>query len=114
MITLNYILENFKKLSNENIEKIYLNHGIKNCLGVKISDIKKFVKETKNNFDLINELINSKIYECMYLAGLCINVDNIDENFYKSWLLKCNDISSALIISRACGESIYARDLSIN
>ena len=114
MITLNYILENFEKLSNQNIKNIYLNHGIKNCLGVKISDIKKFVKETKNNFDLINELINSKIYECMYLTGLCINVDNVDENFYKSWLLKCTNISSALIISRVCGESIYAESLSIN
>ena len=37
MITLDYILENFEKLSNQNIKNINLNHGIKNSLGVKIT-----------------------------------------------------------------------------
>ncbi len=58
------------------------------CLGIKIGDLKKIIKKYKINNDnnLAIKLIETKIFDFMYLGFLIMDPKGIDIKYFKKWL----------------------------
>lgn len=75
--------------SNESTRNIYLKHGCDiECLGVKVGDMKKIIKKLKlkNEYELCFELLDTGIYEAIYLALLVIDVTKITMDDFKKFI----------------------------
>lgn len=83
------VLEAIAGYQNDQIKKIYLNHGATEPLyGVKIEDLKKIQKKIKKNHSLALELYNTGISDAMYLAGLIADEKTISRKELQQWAEK--------------------------
>jgi len=68
------VLRKFKKISSEQVKRIYLKNGADlEFFGVKLGDTKKFVKKYKNNSELGYQLLHSNVQEAIILSQFILN-----------------------------------------
>lgn len=95
-MTAEQILTEIEPLGTESYRKVLRNHGITGPLyGVKISDLKKYVKAIKKDYQLALDLYESGVYDAMYLAGLIADEARMTKQDLKCWLAKawCHEIA---------------------
>jgi 3-methyladenine DNA glycosylase AlkD len=68
-----------------------MNHGVKEpVFGVKISELKKFQKQIKRDYELSKELFDTGVYDAQYLAGLIADDKRMSKRDLRHWLAKSN------------------------
>lgn len=88
-MTAEQILAEIEPLGTESYRKVLRNHGITGPLfGVKISDLKKYEKAIKKDYQLALELYDSGVYDAMYLAGLIADEAKMTKDDLRGWLDK--------------------------
>ncbi len=81
------IVEQLEALTNENSKKKLIKEKCDlSIYGVKISDLKKIIKEykIKNNNELAKELIATNIYDAVYLGYLIMDLKTIEKEYLVS------------------------------
>src|SRR5208337_2362887 len=85
------IVQELKPLGSESIKKVLLKHNIKEPLyGVKVEELKKIQKKTKENHALAMELYDSGIYDARYLAGLIAEPRKMTKKDLQKWAQQAN------------------------
>lgn len=88
-MTAEQILSELEPLGAESYRKVLRNHGITGPLyGVKISELKKYAKAIKKDYQLALDLYDSGVYDAMYLAGLIADEARMTKQDLKGWLNK--------------------------
>lgn len=86
-MTAREILAELKPLGSESYKKVMLNHGTKEPLfGVKISDLQKFRKRIKKDYQLALDLYDTGNYDAMYLAGLIADDAQMTKKDLQRWV----------------------------
>lgn len=89
IMTAQEILTQLKESGDESTKKTHMTHGAKEPLfGVKVSELKKILKQTKKNHELSLELYNTGNSDAMYLAGLMADEQQITKSQLTSWVKK--------------------------
>ncbi|MCW3121203.1 MAG: alkylation repair enzyme [Flavipsychrobacter sp.] len=108
------ILKQLESLGLASIKNVLLKHGVKEPLyGVKVEELKKIQKVTKQNNSLALELYASGVYDAMYLAGLIAEPEKMTKKDLQKWVKDAN--SSALCaytVAWVAAESKYGMELS--
>lgn len=86
------ILAELKPLGRENYKRVLMNnHGVQEpCFGVAISELKKFQKRIKKDYQLALDLYDSGNYDAMYLAGLIADDARMTKKDLQRWVEKAN------------------------
>jgi 3-methyladenine DNA glycosylase AlkD len=81
------ILEELKPLGRESYKRVLVNnHGIKEpCFGVSVSELKKFQKRIKKDYQLALDLYDTGNYDAMYLAGLIADDARMTRQDLQRW-----------------------------
>src|SRR6202044_2581632 len=80
------IIKQLEALGQASIKKVLLKHSIKEPLyGVKVEELKKIQKKTKENYVLAMELYDSGIYDARYLAGLIAEPEKMSKKDLQKW-----------------------------
>lgn len=88
-MTAQQILAEIEPLGTESYRKVLRNHGIAGPLyGVKISDLKKYEKMFRKNYQLAKDLYATGVYDAMYLAGLIADEKAMTPDDLNDWLGK--------------------------
>ncbi|MDM5331582.1 DNA alkylation repair protein [Neobacillus sp. CF12] len=113
-MTYEEIMQKLEELGSEQTKQIYMNHGVKEpYFGVKIGDLKKFVKYVKKDHDLALKLFDSGNHDAMYLAGLSVNPKLISKETLQDWAKKAYWYMVAeYTVAGVAAESQYALELS--
>lgn len=84
------ILEALKPLGKESYKRVLCkNHGVKEpCFGVAISELKKFQKRIKKDYQLALDLYDTGNYDAMYLAGLIADDARMTRKDLQRWVEK--------------------------
>src|SRR6186713_1649210 len=82
------ILEELKPLGKESYKRVLCkNHGVKEpCFGVAISELKKFQKRIKKDYQLALDLYDTGNYDAMYLAGLIADDARMTKKDLQRWV----------------------------
>jgi 3-methyladenine DNA glycosylase AlkD len=86
-MTAKEILEELKPLGRESYKRVLVNnHGIKEpCFGVSVSELKKFQKRIKKDYQLALDLYDTGNYDAMYLAGLIADDARMTRQDLQRW-----------------------------
>ncbi len=89
-MTAREILEEMKPLGRESYKKLlFKNYGVKEpCFGVAISELKKFQKRIKKDYQLALDLYDTGNYDAMYLAGLIADDALMTKQDLQRWVEK--------------------------
>jgi hypothetical protein len=89
-MTAKEILEEMKPLGSESYKKLlFKNYGVKEpCFGVAISELKKFQKRIKKDYQLALDLYDTGNYDAMYLAGLIADDERMTKKDLQRWVEK--------------------------
>src|SRR5262245_24626714 len=64
-----------------------MKHGIPEpCYGVKISELKKYEKRIKKDYQLALDLYDTGVYDAMYLAGLIADDEKMTKRDLQKWV----------------------------
>jgi 3-methyladenine DNA glycosylase AlkD len=86
-MTAKEILAELKPLGIDSYKKVMSNHGVKEpFFGVKISDLQKFQKRIKKNYQLALDLYDTGNYDAMYLAGLIADDAQMTKKNLQRWI----------------------------
>ncbi|MBI3865178.1 MAG: DNA alkylation repair protein [Planctomycetia bacterium] len=86
-MTADEIVKQLKPLGSASYKRIMQNHGIPEpIIGVKISELKKFQKKIKKDYQLARDLYDTGIYDAMYLAGLIADETKMTPKDLNGWL----------------------------
>jgi 3-methyladenine DNA glycosylase AlkD len=109
------IIARLEKMGSPSIKKVYANHGaIEPFFGVKVGDMKAFVKEIKQNHTLAMELYGSGNSDAMYLAGLISSPKEMSRSELQSWIQHARwYMHSEYTVAWTAAESNFAVDLSM-
>jgi len=90
LMTAKEILEEMKPLGRESYKRLlFKNYGVKEpCLGAPISELKKFQKRIKKDYQLALDLYDTGNYDAMYLAGLIADDARMTKNDLERWVGK--------------------------
>jgi hypothetical protein len=81
------VLKELRSLGDPGYRKILLNHGAHpDCYGVKIAELKKFLKRPGADHALALELYRSGNYDAMYLAGLMADDRRMTRRDLREWV----------------------------
>src|SRR5215813_401946 len=80
------IVKELKALGSDSIRRIYANHGVPECLGVKVEQLKKYQKKIKKDYQLALDLYDTGIYDAMYLAGLIADEMKMTKKDLRHWI----------------------------
>ncbi len=100
------ILNELKPLGSDSYKRIIFRHGVSEpCFGVKISELQKFVKRIKTNYQLALDLYDTGVYDAMYLAGLIADDAKMTKSDLNHWVSKayCRPLSSWTVAWVAAG-----------
>ena len=107
MNTAQSILAELKPLGKESYKKVLMNgHGVKEpCFGVAISELKKFQKRIKKDYQLALDLYDTGNYDAMYLAGLIADDARMTQKDLQRWVEKAyaGSLSGATVAWVAAG-----------
>ena len=89
-MTAKEILQEMKPLGRESYKRMLLNnYGVKEpCYGVPISELKKFQKRIKMDYQLGLDLYDTGNYDAMYLAGLIADDARMTRKDLQRWVEK--------------------------
>lgn len=81
------ILAELKPLGKESYKRVLIhNHGVKEpCFGVPISELKKFQKRIKCDYQLALDLYDTGNYDAMYLAGMIADDARMTKRDLQRW-----------------------------
>jgi 3-methyladenine DNA glycosylase AlkD len=84
------ILEEMKPLGKESYKQLlFKNYAVKEpCFGVPISELKKFQKRIKMDYQLALDLYDTGNYDAMYLAGLIADDARMTRKDLQRWVEK--------------------------
>lgn len=90
MSTAQSILVELKPLGKESYKRVLINnHGVKEpCFGVPSSELKKFQKRIKKDYQLALDLYETGNYDAMYLAGLIADDARMTQKDLQHWVEK--------------------------
>lgn len=81
------VIDRLRPLGTESYKKVMRNHGVQEpFFGVKISDLKKFQKQIKQDYQLALDLYDTGNYDAMYLAGLVADDARMTKKDLRGWL----------------------------
>lgn len=82
------ILAELKLLGRESYKRVLMrNHGVKEpCFGVPISELKKFQKRIRRDYQLALDLYDSGNYDAMYLAGMIADDARMTKRDLQAWV----------------------------
>lgn len=81
------LLDELKSSGRESYKKVLLNHGVREpCFGVAISELKKFQRRIKRDYQLALDLYATGNYDAMYLAGLIADDARMTRADLQHWL----------------------------
>jgi len=81
------VMQELAALGSEQGRKIHANHGaVGDFYGVKVGDLKKILKKTKNNHQLALELYETGNMDAMYLAGLMADAKAVTPEQLDRWV----------------------------
>ena len=91
-MTAQEILKELKPLGRESYKRVLMNnHGVQEpFFGVPISELKKFQKRIKKDYQLALDLYATGNYDAMYLAGLIADDSRMTKRDLQGWLDKAN------------------------
>jgi 3-methyladenine DNA glycosylase AlkD len=113
-MTAQEVLAELKTLGNENIKRIFMNHGVKEPLfGVKIEDLKKIQKKIKKDHQLSLDLYKTGNADAMYLAGLIADEKKITAADLKSWASHSSAMLSEYTVPWVAAESSHGYKLAM-
>lgn len=109
------IMTELKSYGDENIKRIYMNHGAQEpVFGVRVQDMKKIVKKVKKNHELSLLLYDTGNADAMYLAGLIADEKRISKSDLQSWVRKANYYGiSEYTIAWVAAETRYGFELGL-
>ena len=90
------IMRKLEKLGNENIKKIYINHGAKEPLyGVTTKNLKLLSKKINKSYNLSMELYGTGNYDAMFLSAMISEPTKMTETDLKKWISQayCHGLS---------------------
>ena len=89
-MTADEILEELRPLGKESYKRVLVkNHGVKEpCFGVAISELKKFQKRIKKDYQLALDLFDTGNYDAIYLAGLIADDARMTRQDLLHWVAK--------------------------
>jgi 3-methyladenine DNA glycosylase AlkD len=87
-MTAKAILEEMKPLGKESYKQLlFKNYAVKEpCFGVPISELKKFQKRIKMDYQLALDLYDTGNYDAMYLAGLIADDARMTKKNLQRWV----------------------------
>jgi 3-methyladenine DNA glycosylase AlkD len=110
------ILEELKPLGRESYKGLLTrNHGIKEpCFGVSVSELKKFQKRIKKNYQLALDLYDTGNYDAMYLAGLIADDARMTREDLQRWAEKayCRSLAGATV-PWVAAEGPHGREMAL-
>jgi 3-methyladenine DNA glycosylase AlkD len=81
------ILAQLQPLGSESIKRVFVKHGAKEPFyGVKITDLKKFQKKIKKDYQLALDLYDTGVGDAMYLAGLIADDAKMTKKDLQRWV----------------------------
>ena len=106
-MTAKEILAELKPLGRESYKRVLVdNHGIKEpCFGVAISELKKFQKRIKVDYQLALDLYATGNYDAMYLAGLIADDARMTAKDLQRWADQayCRSLAGSTVAWVAAG-----------
>lgn len=110
------ILKAMKPLGRESYKRVLVhNHGVKEpCFGVPISELKKFQKRIKQDYQLALDLYETGNYDAMYLAGLIADDARMTRRDLQGWADQAyaGSLPGTTVASVAAG-SRYGREMAL-
>lgn len=86
-MTAQQIVSELEPLGSESYCRTLRRHGIDGPLfGVKVSELKKYEKAIKKDYQLALDLYKTGIYDVMYLAGLIADEKQMSKDDLRGWL----------------------------
>jgi 3-methyladenine DNA glycosylase AlkD len=86
-MTAKEILAELKPLGSDSYKSVMLNHGVKEpFFGVKISELQRFQKRIKKDYQLALDLYDTGNYDAMYLAGLIADDARMSKKDLQRWI----------------------------
>ncbi|KIL49165.1 DNA alkylation repair protein [Jeotgalibacillus campisalis] len=86
-MNVNSIMLELETLGTEQTKKTFLRHGAKEPFyGVKVGDLKKWVKHVKKDQELVKALYDTGNSDAMYLAGLAADPKVISKETLQKWV----------------------------
>ena len=87
VINLTELMNELESLGSEQTRKTFIRHGAKEpFFGVKIGDLKKFVKHVKKDQELALALYETGNHDAMYLAGLAVDPKKLSKEMLQKWV----------------------------
>jgi len=114
-MTAKEILAEMKPLGRESYKRmLFNNYGVKEpCFGVPISDLKRFQKRIKMDYQLALDLYDSGNYDAMYLAGLIADDARMTKKDLQRWVEKAYAGSLGASVPWVAAGSAHGWDLAL-
>lgn len=114
-MTAQQIITEIEPLGTEGYRRILRNHGVTGPLfGVKISELKKYEKAIKKNYELAHDLFNTGVYDAQYLAGLIADEKKMTKEDLRSWLEKStSDTVAEFAVAWVAADGAHGWDLGL-
>lgn len=114
-MTATSILEELRPLGSDSYKRVMMKHGVREpFFGVKISELQKFVKRIKKDYQLALDLYDTGNYDAMYLAGLIADDEKMTRKDLQRWVEKayCRGLTGATV-AWVAAESAHGWELGL-
>lgn len=113
-MTLDEVMEKLQSMGTEQTKRTFIRHGAKEPLfGVKVGDMKKLVKDIKQDQELAKALYETGNSDGMYLAGLTVNPKQMSKELLQHWAHQASWYMLAeYTVASIAAESPYAMELA--
>lgn len=114
-MTAQQILSEIEPLGTEGYRRILRNHGVTGPLyGVKISELKKYEKTIKKDYQLALDLFDTGVYDALYLAGLIADEKKMTKEDLRGWLEKStSDTVAEFAVAWVASDGAHGWDLGL-
>lgn len=114
-MTAQQIITEIEPLGTEGYRRILRNHGVTGPLfGVKISELKKYEKAIKKNYQLALDLFDTGVYDALYLAGLIADEKKMTKDDLRGWLEKStSDTVAEFAVAWVAADSPHGWELGL-
>lgn len=115
-MTAQEILKALKPLGRESYKRVLMkNHGVQEpCFGVPISELKKFQKRIKQDYQLALDLYDTGNYDARYLAGLIADDARMTKQDLQGWLNQARHQAVAcFVVGWVTTGSPHGRELAL-
>ncbi|AMM50013.1 DNA alkylation repair protein [Rufibacter sp. DG15C] len=115
-MTVESVLEQLAALGSEQTKKTLLRHGgPENMYGVKVQDLKKVLKQTKQNHALALEVYATGNSDAMYLAGLMADPKQMSPTDLQVWAEQANwSMLSEYTVPWVAAESGHGLEMGVS